>query len=172
MPAPEGAVGGSVTIAADDRHAGLRIAQFGTDDVYNALIGVADVVEANAELLAVRAKRIDRLLGDLVEDGQAAVGGGHIVVDRGQRPFGTPHPAAGKPQTRERLGAGDFVDQLQVDVKDRLLPRLCVDNVVVPDFLKHRAGRTDRAHWIGLRAAWGNGRDRNGQLDYDRTILK
>ena len=50
---PERAVRGGVAVAADDRHAGLREAQLGADDVDDALLRVVQVVQANAELPAV-----------------------------------------------------------------------------------------------------------------------
>ena len=87
-------------------------------------------------------KRVDLLLRDRVENRQAAIGGGHVVVGGGHGPLGPADLAAGQPQPLERLGTGYLVDQLQIDVEDRLFPRLGVDDVVVPDFLEHRAGRT------------------------------
>ena len=49
----ERAVRGRVAVAADDGHARLRVAQFGADHVDDALVGVVDVVEADAELAAI-----------------------------------------------------------------------------------------------------------------------
>ena len=40
----EGAVRGGVAVAADDRHTWLGDAQFRSDDVYDALIGMAEAV--------------------------------------------------------------------------------------------------------------------------------
>ena len=99
---------------------------------------VVQIVEPDAELAAVLPQRVDLLLGDRVEDRQRAVGGGHVVIGRGHGPLGPADLAAGQPQPLERLGAGHFVDQLQVDVEDRLLARFGVDDVVVPDLLEHR----------------------------------
>ena len=70
------------------------------------------------------------------------------MVDRGHGPLGPAHLAARQPQPLERLGAGDFVDQLQIDVEDRLLPRLGVDDVVVPDLLEHRPGGELAGHTL------------------------
>ena len=79
-------------------------------------------------------------LRDRIDDRQAAVGRGHVVIDGGHGPLGPANLAAGKPQPLERLRAGHFVDQLEIDVENRLFPRLGVDDVVVPDLLEHRAG--------------------------------
>ena len=56
------------------------------------------------------------------------------------RPLGPANLAAGQPQALERLGARHLVHQVKVDVEERLFPRLGVNDVVVPDFLEHRAG--------------------------------
>ena len=46
------------------------------------------------------------------------------------------------------------MDQLQVDVENRLLPRFSMDDVIVPNLFKHRAGGgTVFAHFIG-RGDW------------------
>ena len=132
----ERAVGRRVAIAADDRHAGLRVALLGADDVDNALARVVDVVQRDAEFAAVVAERIDLLLRDRVENRQAAVGRGDIVVDRRERPLGPANLAAGETEALERLRAGHFVDQVQVDVQNRLPAGLVVDDVVVPDFFE------------------------------------
>jgi len=48
--------------------------------VNDALPRIVDVVQRHAELAAVGPQRVDLLLGDRVQDGQAAVGRGDIVV--------------------------------------------------------------------------------------------
>ena len=55
----ERAVRGGVAVAADDRHARLGQAQLGTDDVHDALLGRAEVEQADAELAAVAAQHFD-----------------------------------------------------------------------------------------------------------------
>ena len=77
---------------------------------------------------------------------QAAIGRRHVVVGGGHGPLGPAHLAAGQPQPLERLGTGYLVDQLKVDVKNRLLSRLAADDVVVPNLFEHRAGRTGCCH--------------------------
>ena len=89
---------------------------------------------------AIAPQRVDLLLGDRIGDGQPAVGGGHVMIDGGHGPLGPPHLAAGQPQPLEGLRAGNLVDQLQVDVEDRLLALFGMDDVVVPDLLEHRPG--------------------------------
>ena len=121
---PERAVRGGVAVAADDRHARLREAQLGPDDVDDPLLAIVEIVHADAELAAVRPQGVDLLLGDRIGDRQAAIGRRHVVVGRGHGQLGPADLAAGQPQALERLGAGHFVDQVQIDVQDRLLARL------------------------------------------------
>src|SRR5262249_16575365 len=114
----------SVTIAADDRHTGLRVALFGADHVYDALANVVNIVQLDVELATVVAERFNLLLRDLVDDRQAAVGRRHVMVDCRERAIGTADRSAGKTQAFERLWTGDFVHQVQVDIQDRLAARL------------------------------------------------
>ena len=107
--------------------------------VHDALLRIVEVVEPDAELPAVLPQGVDLLLRNRIGDRQAAVGGGHVVVGRGHGPLGPADLAAGQPQPFEGLGAGHFVDQVQVDVQNRLLAGLGVDDVIVPDFGEHRS---------------------------------
>jgi hypothetical protein len=60
------------------------------------------------------------------------------VVHCGQGEFRTSNFALVHTQSIERLGAGDFVDQMQVDINDRRLARFFPDNVIVPNFFDDR----------------------------------
>ena len=133
----ERAVRGGVAVAADDRHARLRVAQLRADHVDDPLVSVLEVVQADAELAAVFAQRIDLLPRDRVGDRLIAIGGRDVVVGCGHRPLGPADLAAGQSQPFKGLRAGDLVDQLQVDVENRLFAGFRVDDVVVPDLLEH-----------------------------------
>ena len=137
----ERAVRGGVAVAADDGHAGLRQAELRADDVDDALLRIVQVVQRmpNSRQLLRSVSICCLEIGSAI--GRRAVGRGHVVVGRGDGQFRPADFAAGQPQAFERLRAGDFVDQVQIDVEDRLLARLGMDDVVVPDFLEHRAGR-------------------------------
>ena len=138
----EGAVGGGVGVAADDGHAGLGEAELGADDVDDALVGVLDVEELDAEVAAVAAEGLDLFRGDLVGDVEAVIdaGGRHVVVDRGDGAIGPTDLAIGEAEALEGLRAGDLVDEVEVDVEDGGLIGGFGDEVLLPDFFKHRAG--------------------------------
>ena len=119
---PERAVRGRVAVAADDRHAGLGQSQLGSDHVYDSLLAVPQVVQFDAEFLAVFAQRVDLLLRNHIQNWQRAVGRGDVMIGRGDGQFWSPHLASRESQTLEGLGAGDLVDQVSVDVQDGLLP--------------------------------------------------
>ncbi len=64
----EGAVGGGVGVAADDRDARLGQPELRADDVHDALLDVAQRVQPHAELGAVAAQRLQLGAGDRVGD--------------------------------------------------------------------------------------------------------
>jgi hypothetical protein len=137
---PERAVRGRVAVATDDGHAGPRVPAFRPDDMHDALIRIVNVVQGNAEIRAILPNRLDLLLGDRIDDRQAAIGRRHVVVDDRLSAVGSADFAPGQPQALKRLGASHFVDQLEIDIEDGLFPRLGQNDMIVPDFLEHRAG--------------------------------
>ena len=126
-----------VRVAADDGHARLGDAEFGADDMHDALIARVDIVEFDAEVGAVLAQRGDLLGGDLVDDVEAAFDGRrHVVVDGGDGAVGAADFAASQAQSFKCLRGGDFVHQLQVDVEQRGLALGLDDDMLLPDFFK------------------------------------
>ena len=106
----------------------------------------------NAKILAILPNRLDLLVRNRIEDRQTAIGRRHIVVDDRIGAIGPAHFSPGQPQALERLGAGHFVDQLEIDIKDGLFPRFLKNDVIVPDFLEHRAGLIRLIHGRGILA--------------------
>ncbi len=135
----EGAVGGGVAVAADDRHAGLRPPLLGADDVDDALVGVAHRVAGDAEFGRVGVEDLELLGRDGVGHRFVDVGGGHIVVGRGHRQVGTAHRPARQSQSVEGLGGGHLVHEVEVDEDEIRLALGRVDDVRVPDLLAQRA---------------------------------
>ena len=131
----EGAVGGGVRVAADDRHARLGQAQLRAHDVDDALLGVAEGVQGHAELGAVLAQGPHLEGGDGVGDRPVDVGRGDVVVLGPDGQLRTAHGAPGEAEALERLGARDLVDEVQVDVEQVGLPVARTDHVVIPDLL-------------------------------------
>ncbi len=133
----EGAVGGGVAVAADDRHAGLGDAQLRADHVDDPLAVGAEAVELDPELLAVAFQGFDLDAGELVGDqagGHRAVGR-RVVVGRRQRLVDAADRAAGQAEAVEGLRRGDLVDQVQVDVDQPL-----ADLMLLPDLFEHVLG--------------------------------
>jgi hypothetical protein len=136
-----------VAVAADDGEPGLGEPELRADDVHDALLGVVHGVERDAELRAVLAEGLDLRAGDRVGDRQQDVPGGDVVVFGGDREIGPAHAAAGEAEPVERLGAGDLVDEMQVDVEQvRLLPLPLADQMAVPHLLGQRLPPR-RSHW-------------------------
>ena len=129
---------GGVGVAAHDRHAGLREAQLRADDVDDALVGVAQGVQANPELTGVLAQRVDLGATGDVGDGAVNVDRRSVVVLGCESQVGSAHLASGEAKTFEGLGAGDLVDQVKVDVEQVGGTVLTLgDGVVAPHFLRH-----------------------------------
>ena len=132
---PERAVRRRVAVAAHDRHARLRQPELRPDDVDDALGVAAERVERDAEVAAVRLE-----LGDLgrrlhVDDRQAARRRRGAVVGGRDGLVGAPDREAAGPEARERLRAGDLVDEVQVDREDGRRALVLRDDMVVPDLL-------------------------------------
>ena len=132
----EGAVGGGVAVAADDGGAGEGEALLGPDHVHDTLAAVELVVIFDAEIARVLGERLDleRQLG--IVDALGAVGGGHVVIDHGERLAGRAHLAPRHAQSLEGLRARDLVDEVAVDIKQagavrRLMHQVCVPDLVV-----------------------------------------
>ena len=132
----EGAVRRGVAVAADDRQARLREAELRADDVDDALAPAAGRVERDAELLAVRAQRLE--LGARERIGDRPGERRDVVIHRRDREVGAAHRAARETQPVERLRRGDLVDQVEVDVEERGLARRLVDDVALPDPVEQR----------------------------------
>ena len=114
----EGAVGRGVGVAADDRHARLGHAEFGTDHVDDPLVLVAAREDGDAELLAVLLERFELTARHGVAHRRRDRIGRDVVIGRRQGPFGSAHASPVEPKTLEGLGTGHLVHEVQVDVEE------------------------------------------------------
>jgi hypothetical protein len=81
----ECAVGGGMTVAADDRHSRLGQTQLRTDDMHDALLDVAHRVEPDAEFVAISAQRLDLVARNRIGDRLVDVDRRDVVVFGGER---------------------------------------------------------------------------------------
>jgi hypothetical protein len=125
-----------VAVAADDRHPRLGQAELRADDVHDPLVAVAHRREPDAELGGVAAQRLDLRPAHRVGDRLADVEGGDVVVLGRHRQVRPAYGPAGGAQAVERLGAGDLVDEVQVDVEEVGLSLRAADDVCVVDLLR------------------------------------
>ena len=98
----EGAVRGSVRVAADDGHARQRRALLRTDHVDDALAHVVDAELLDAEVVAIGVERLHldarHLVGDALDSRDPfAAHGRHVVVRRRQVRVRAPRRPAGQP---------------------------------------------------------------------------
>src|ERR1035441_5308984 len=134
----------------------LRLGQpeLRSDDVHDALVGVAHRIQPDAELRAVLAQRLDLGARDRVgeravraiegdwgggwDTGAGDPGGRHVVVLGGDGQVGTAYLAVGRAQPVERLRAGHLVQEVEVDIEEVGLARRATHHVGVPDLLGER----------------------------------
>ena len=136
----ERAVRGGVGVAAHDRHAGLGQAQLRANDVDDSLVGVAQGVQADAELLGVLTQGVDLGAARNVRDGQVDVDRGRVVILGRDRQIGAANLSSREAQALERLGARHFVHEVEVDVEQvggAVLP--LGHDVVSPHLFCHRS---------------------------------
>ena len=129
----EAAMGGGVAIAADEGGAGEGEAEFGADDVDDALVGVVEVHEGDAEVAAVAVEGFELLGEEGVGDRGVACGGGDGVVGDGDGGVGAADGAVGGAEGFEGLGGADFLDEVAVDVEEVDAVFEGGDDVGVPD---------------------------------------
>src|SRR6266404_327006 len=134
------AMRGSVAVAANDGLPGLRDAQLRADDVHDALLLAVQVKEAHAGFAAIFLERLELQARVGIDDGQRAVGGGDGVVHHRECKIGAADFASLGAQAREGLRGSAFVDEVAVNIDERGLAGLFVDNVGVPNFLVESFG--------------------------------
>jgi hypothetical protein len=137
---PECPVRARVGVATDDRHARLGQAQLRPDDVDDALARVADAVERNAELAAVRVELLDLGGRQRIQEGQATRGRWDGMVSGRDRPLRVANLQAALAKAGESLGAGHLVDEMEVDGEHARRAVILGDDVIVPDLLNEGAG--------------------------------
>ncbi len=145
--AAKSAVGGRVRITADHRHARQREALLRPHHMHDALALVIDGELDDAEVAAVFVQRGDLDARGLVGNAGHALFtfgavGGHVVVGRRDIGVQAPGLAAGELEALKGLRAGDFVQQLAVDIDEAgavitLLYKMVVPELVVEGLAGH-----------------------------------
>ena len=134
----ERAMGGGVAVAADNGGAGQGPALFRADDVDDAGTDIIHGEIFDAEILGVLRQGRDLFAAFRIGDALVAVLGRHIMVGHRQSQFRAADLAAGVAQAFERLGAGDFMDQVTVNINKRRLARPGFHQMRIPDFVVQR----------------------------------
>ncbi|MNL48398.1 hypothetical protein D3C87_1712570 [compost metagenome] len=130
---PEGAVGGGVAVAADDGRARQGQPLLWSDDVDDALIDAVQRDPRQPELGGVDLQLLDLRPAFRVEDARRAVQRRDVVIGHGQGLGGSVNAHAALTQPLEGLGAGDLVDQVEVDVHQHVAVAEICDHVPVVD---------------------------------------
>jgi hypothetical protein len=142
--AAERAMGRRVAVAADHGHTRLGQALLWPNDVDNALADIVDAVIGHAEIFDVLFQRLDLDARFVVLNATRPVDGRHVVIGDGQCFVRTSEATAGSAKALKRLGAGHFVDQMQVDINQAGAVFLGCNQVVLPNLVKQGARRRHR----------------------------
>ena len=113
----ERAVRRRMRITAHDGHARLGQAQNRGERVDDALIGVAQRVQAHAELLAVLLQSRQLQRARLIRVRAIDINGRRVVILGGNELIHVTRLAAGQAQALKRLRAGDLMHEHQIDVQ-------------------------------------------------------
>ena len=143
------AVGRGVGVTTHHSGSRLRQTQLRAHHVYDPLLHVTQGVQADAEFFSVLAQGFDLGAAGEVGDGFVDVNGRGVVVLRCDCEVGAAYFAACESQAFERLWAGDFVDEVEVNVDEVGFVVLTgCDNMVSPDLLRQRGshGRSPSRH--------------------------
>src|SRR5215475_423048 len=94
------------------------------------------VVILDTKILGVLGQGLNLDAAFLVFDPLVAVGaGGDIVINDGQRLFGSPNLATSHPEALEGLWACHLVDEMSVDIEDAGAVRLATNHMVIEDLV-------------------------------------
>ena len=150
----ESAVRTRVRVARYNCHAGQRSALLGADDVDDPLVptldaGLPNAEHCDAELAAVYVKlahlHARQRVGDADTLGRRRR---HVVIDRGDHRFGTPGLTTGEAQTFKGLWARDLVDEMAINIQQRLAIRRLLDEVALPELFEQRLRESSRGHRV------------------------
>ena len=122
-----------VTVAAHQSRTGQRKALLRANDVDDAVPRIIDFEQLNAKFRTVAAQRIDlqlRVFGLFVAVRR------DVVVDHRERQFRTAHLPTRHLQPLERLRAGDFVNDMAVDIQKARAVLLLVDQMRFPNLFE------------------------------------
>src|ERR1700690_4352691 len=123
----ESAMRGGVAIAANNRAAGLRDPQFGSNYMYDALVLAVQVEQVDPKLFTVLRQHL-KLNGCVrVEHRERSVLGRNGMVHHRESQLWLTHLAPGCLQSCKCLRRGGFVDQVPVNINERGMSRFFVD---------------------------------------------
>ena len=126
-------------IAAGERDARLREAEFGADYVHDALLRIVHAEAADAVFGAVQIKQANhfaRVGVDHIGEAFFAAAGGHVVIGGGEALARFAHLAPLFGQRTKGVKRA-VVQQIAVDVEQRFAA-LVDDHVLLPDFFEQR----------------------------------
>ena len=133
---PEGAMGGGVAVAADQRHPRQGEAELGPDDMDDAVPPVAHRDVADAEPGAVLLQPGQLARGEPVGQRPVAKPGRHGMVGDGEVRAGPAQRPLFGGQAGESLRARHLLHQMPVDIEKAAAVGIGLDDVAIPDLVE------------------------------------
>ena len=131
------AMGAGMAVAADDQATGQAEAEFGSDDMDDALAGLVDIEHLDAAGRGFDPQRRQQLLPDLDGAG-AAMRGRNRVVRRREGQFGIMNRKVAALEVEQAARAAEIVQQMAIDMEQIGIVADMGDDMLVPDFGQHR----------------------------------
>src|SRR5690606_7485595 len=117
-------------------HAGEGKAELRTDDVYDALIGMAEVVKRNAELVAILRERFNLMPRERFIDGKVLIKGRYVMVGGCSSARRIKYGYASLANAGKCLRTRYFMNKMPVDVENIRVAFALFHDVCVPDFVE------------------------------------
>ena len=134
---PECAMGGGMAVAADNGHARLGAALLGPHHVDDAVADISHRKKFNPVVFDIALQGLELQPRLLIGHRAYAPGlafGRDVVIGHCERAVRPPHRPVVRPQARKGLGRRHLMDQVQVDIEDRLAV-LLGDEVRIPNLV-------------------------------------
>src|SRR5665213_146782 len=134
----EAAMGAGMAVAADDQAAGKAQAEFGPDNMDDALPRLVDIEQLNAARRGLDPQRRQQFKPDLAGAGAARRRGDRMVGRRKDQPWAVNGEIAAL-EVEQAARAAEIVQQMAVDVQQIGIVADVDNDMLVPDLVQHGA---------------------------------
>ncbi|MOA16771.1 hypothetical protein D3C78_1370010 [compost metagenome] len=127
---------GGMAVTANDSFTRVRQADLRSHYVYNALIDIIQVEQSNTKISTVFRKCINLLLGNWIFNIKTILGR-NVVIHCSESQLRTANLAVTEAKSFESLWRSYFMNQMQIDINNARFTFLLMNNMIIPNLLKH-----------------------------------